>query len=72
MPPLYEQRAKLIDEVTKLVLEWLSLLDDEGKYNLISSMVRRYSLTDLRSARGHANEQVAKLRIKMEQADGRD
>ena len=59
MPPLYEQRATLIAENVTLILQWLTLLPPEHQRYLIESMVRRYTLAELRAMRAHVAGEVA-------------
>ena len=59
MPPLYEQRRILIEENTTLIKRWLSVLDERGKRNVISSMVKKYTLPELRQMRDHVRHQIA-------------
>jgi hypothetical protein len=56
MAPLWQQRSELIDENTRLICKWLADLDDEGKYNVIHSMVRNFTIKDLRAMRDHVRD----------------
>jgi hypothetical protein len=66
MPPLWEQRGELIAENTELTLRWLALLRPEGQRNVIESMVRNYTLPQLKMMNAHVTEQVAKAEAKAE------
>ena len=60
MPPLYEQRSNLISQNVSLIQRWLALLPTEEQRNVIESMVRRFSLPELRAMREHVAAEVAK------------
>jgi len=59
MPTLYEQRSVLISENTDLILRWLAVLDERGKHNVIRSMVKKYTLAQLRQMQDHVQQQIA-------------
>jgi len=58
MPPLWEQRAKLIEENTDLLVEWLSLLAPKGQRNVLRSMVRRFTLPQLSLSNEHMKGEI--------------
>ena len=60
MPPLYEQRSNLISQNVSLIQRWLALLPTEEQRYVIESMVRRFSLPELRAMREHVAAEVAK------------
>ena len=62
MPPLYEQRSVLCLENTDLILEWLALLEPSGRKNLIYSMVRRFSLPELKDMNAWVKQQIAEAK----------
>jgi len=64
MPPLYQQRAELIEANTDLTMRWLALLTPEHQRNVIDSMVRNYTLPQLKMMNAHVSEQVAKTEAK--------
>jgi hypothetical protein len=66
MPPLYQQRTELIAENTELTLRWLALLTPKGQRNVIESMVRNYTLPQLKRMREHVTEQVARAEARPE------
>jgi hypothetical protein len=65
MPPLYEQRSKLIEENTDLIVRWLALLPPDRQRNVIEGFVRRYTLPQLRAMNVHVAEQVAAAEAKL-------
>lgn len=58
MAPLWEQRRNLIDANAKLMREWLRQLPPEQQLNLFESMLRKYSVTELRAMNTHLKAQV--------------
>jgi hypothetical protein len=58
MPPLYQQRAELIQTNTDLLLRWLALLDAERQRMVIESMVRSYKLPQLKDVHTHLQIEV--------------
>lgn len=63
MPPLYEQRARLLDKNTKMILVWLSVLDEDGKYHLVKSMIGNNSLPNLKIMHAHIIKEIAALNM---------
>ena len=59
MTPLWEQRDELIKADTKLILQWLDLLDANGRESLMWSMLKRFTLPQLKAIHQHATEQIA-------------
>jgi hypothetical protein len=59
MPPLYQQRAELIETNTDLLLQWLTLSSPETQRNIIRSMVKKYTLPQLRIIEVHLRAEVA-------------
>ena len=61
MAALHEQRRQLVEENARLIQQWLALMDAERQLTLLRSMVRTYSLQELRVMNAHIREQLAAL-----------
>ena len=53
MTPLWEQKLTLVDENSRLIRDWLALLDEDKRLTLIASLVDGYSLPQLRVMNAH-------------------
>lgn len=56
-----EQRIDLILDNTQLILQWLALLDDTRQATLIGSLLRKFSLAELKQSHDHMLQQVGQL-----------
>lgn len=64
MTPLYQQRSELIAANVTLILRWLELLTPEHRRYVIESMVRRFSLPQLRVMQDHVASEIARAEAK--------
>ena len=62
MVPLYIQRDELVKENTRLILEWLALADDCERREIVESMVRRFSLPQLKESNLHVAREIARIK----------
>lgn len=58
MIPLWEQRDDLLSENANLIIEWMSRLDDRGKYLLVRSTLKEHSVKQLKAMNEHLRKQV--------------
>jgi len=60
MTPQYEQRRELVRENATIIRQWLALSDDGTQEEILRSLVKEFSLPDLRKMNAHVKEQLAK------------
>ena len=59
----WEERSRLVMATAELVLQWLALLDDRSKANVISDiLVHGYTSPDLKRLNEHAAARIATLK----------
>lgn len=58
MPPLYAQRATLLDANAKLLREWFRVLRPENQLDVLKSMLAKFSLSELETINVHLHQQV--------------
>ena len=58
MATLNEQKRELVNENANLILAWMEKLGAEGSVFVIQSLLKKYSVSDLKTMNAHVKERI--------------